>query len=156
MFYELLKTFRIQAGLSQLQLAKAVKMNPSHLNRLERGLRNPPRREKVLLLADVLGLGEEEKKTFMLEAGYSPPNQLKEKSPIVTRGYTAILPGEGLEAIEEAQTLPELVREILKDQALTPLQRRQMALQIRYFTLWLHNTMKSPSSNDMSTERKRR
>lgn len=70
-FTEILKEARQRRGLSQNALAKAVGINASHLNRIERGVRNPPRRRTVLALAQALHLSPEQTNLFLESAGYA-------------------------------------------------------------------------------------
>ncbi|MGA2916587.1 MAG: helix-turn-helix transcriptional regulator [Sedimentisphaerales bacterium] len=69
-FAEQLRKFREQAGISQSELARRAKLNPSHLNRVESGERNPPRRATVKVIAEALSLLPAEADKLLLAAGY--------------------------------------------------------------------------------------
>lgn len=71
-FSSILTQARKNRGLSQNSLARAVGINASHLNRIERGLRNPPSRDIVLALAQVLTMNQEETNLLLVSAGYAP------------------------------------------------------------------------------------
>lgn len=71
-FGERLRRHREAAGLSQNALAREVKVDPSYINRLERAEREPPKRELVARLAEVLALSEAERQRLLLAAGHVP------------------------------------------------------------------------------------
>jgi len=54
---ELLRSFRRQAGLSQAELAERAHMSPAAIGALEQGSRRAPYRQTILLLANALELG---------------------------------------------------------------------------------------------------
>lgn len=65
-FDALLITYRQRAGLSQKALARAVGVDDSYINRLERGTRVMPRPERMRRLVAVLGLDATEQQTLAL------------------------------------------------------------------------------------------
>ncbi len=71
-FGERLQQHRKAKGLSQNALAREVKVDPSYINRLERGEREPPHRELVARLAEALGLADGERQRLLLAAGHVP------------------------------------------------------------------------------------
>jgi transcriptional regulator with XRE-family HTH domain len=64
--------FRDRLGLKQRALAQRVGLTPSHLNKIEKGVRNPPAVETILLIVEVLRLNRIEAKELLQLAGYSP------------------------------------------------------------------------------------
>ena len=60
-FGALLRQFRLAAGLSQEALAERAHVSAQGVSALERGARRTPQRETLLLLADALGLGPEDR-----------------------------------------------------------------------------------------------
>jgi ribosome-binding protein aMBF1 (putative translation factor) len=54
-FGELLRRYRVAAGLSQEALAEQARLSVRGISDLERGLSRTPRRETVALLAEALG-----------------------------------------------------------------------------------------------------
>ncbi|MDP9350852.1 MAG: tetratricopeptide repeat protein [Chloroflexota bacterium] len=60
-FGELLKRYRLIAGLSQEELADRAGLSARGISDLERGIRRTPQRETVRLLAEALGLSERER-----------------------------------------------------------------------------------------------
>lgn len=73
-FGSLLRRKRTAAGLSQSALAKAAGISPSHLNRMEKGERNPPPADKLLQIASALRLSPAEADQLLVAAGYAPRN----------------------------------------------------------------------------------
>jgi transcriptional regulator with XRE-family HTH domain len=71
-FGQRLGQYREAAGLSQNALARLVDVDPSYINRMERGEREPPRRELVVRLAEALSLNEADRQRLLLAAGHVP------------------------------------------------------------------------------------
>ncbi len=63
-FAALLRRFRRAAGLTQAELAEHAGLSPEAISALERGVNRTPRRETVDLLAEALGLDEQERARF--------------------------------------------------------------------------------------------
>jgi len=61
LFGELLRRYRVAAGLSQEALAEAAGLSPRAISALERGERRAPQQETVRLLADALALAGEDR-----------------------------------------------------------------------------------------------
>ena len=59
-FAELLKRYRVAAGLTQDALAERSSLSIRTISDLERGVRRSPHRDTAVLLADALGLGARE------------------------------------------------------------------------------------------------
>ena len=64
-FADLLRRARRAAGLTQAELAERAGLSVDAISTLERGTRRAPRRDTVMLLADALGLPEDERATFL-------------------------------------------------------------------------------------------
>jgi predicted ATPase/DNA-binding XRE family transcriptional regulator len=60
-FGALLKRYRLEAGLTQEELAERAALSTNAVSALERGARQVPRKETVALLADALKLSEQER-----------------------------------------------------------------------------------------------
>jgi transcriptional regulator with XRE-family HTH domain len=71
-FAEMLQAARQAAGISQNQLARRVGVDASYLNRIERGEREPPRREVVEALIEALELPGAEADDLLVAAGHLP------------------------------------------------------------------------------------
>lgn len=71
-FGALLQSFRRRAGLSQGALAKLAGIDPSYVNRLERGEREPPKREIVEALITALQLPPDDADRLLVAAGHLP------------------------------------------------------------------------------------
>jgi transcriptional regulator with XRE-family HTH domain len=69
-FAERLQAARQRAGISQNQLARQVGIDPSYLNRIERGEREPPRRDVVEALTDALALAPADADDLLISAGH--------------------------------------------------------------------------------------
>lgn len=63
-FAVLLRTLRVDAGLTQQKLAEAAQLSYRSISDLERGINLTPRRETARLLADALGLAGPERQAF--------------------------------------------------------------------------------------------
>lgn len=55
-----IKRLRIQKGMSQKELAKAVNINFGYLSNIERGKVGPPSKKVILKMAEKLSIGEDE------------------------------------------------------------------------------------------------
>lgn len=73
-FGEVLRRLREQAGLSGHALARRVSVDPSYVNRLERGQREAPRESMVAAIAAALALDAAAADRLFLGAGYLPPS----------------------------------------------------------------------------------
>lgn len=63
-FAALLRRFRRATGLTQAELAEHAGLSPEAISALERGVNRTPRRETVDLLAEALGLDEQDRARF--------------------------------------------------------------------------------------------
>lgn len=63
-FGPFLRQKRMGADLTQRELAEKAKMNFAYLSKVEAALVPPPSNEKLLALADALGLKDTERQTF--------------------------------------------------------------------------------------------
>ena len=70
-FGRLLRQWRTQKRMSQLDLALEAEISPRHLSFLESG-RAQPSREMVILLVEVLGVPLRERNELLITAGYAP------------------------------------------------------------------------------------
>jgi predicted ATPase/DNA-binding XRE family transcriptional regulator len=86
-FGDLLRRYRLEAGLSQLELAERARMSARGISALERGERRTPQRETLALLANALALAGERALEF--EAAANPVGSRKpggHAAPNGTRG----------------------------------------------------------------------
>jgi len=70
-FADLLRTWRSERRISQLELATEADISQKHLSFIETG-RAAPSRDLVLLLAERLDVPLRERNTFLIAAGYAP------------------------------------------------------------------------------------
>lgn len=73
-FGKKLREMRVQAGLSQKDLADRVNIKPSYLSKIETGAKTPPSEKVILKLAEVLGVDKNE---FVTSAGRVSPDLAK-------------------------------------------------------------------------------
>jgi predicted ATPase/DNA-binding XRE family transcriptional regulator len=110
-FGDLLRRHRLDAGLSQEELAERAGVSARGISALERGVNHTPQRETVLLLAAALALAGEERAAFEIAArrrGLSttgPESAAGGLPPTLPAPLTALL---GREA--ELRNLTELLR----------------------------------------------
>ena len=71
-FGDLLQRLRLKTGLSQNALAKKARVDPSYVNRIERGERQPPSLSVIHDIARALELDEFGTNQLLLSAGYAP------------------------------------------------------------------------------------
>ncbi|MFQ6027753.1 MAG: sugar phosphate nucleotidyltransferase, partial [Dehalococcoidia bacterium] len=69
---EILFNARSDRGITRQSLGVQADVDPSHLFRIEKGMRNPPKRQKVIDIAKALNLSPEETDAHLQAAGYSP------------------------------------------------------------------------------------
>lgn len=112
-FAQTLKEFRERAGLSQYALAGRAGIDPSYVNRVERGERDAPTREVVEALAQALELNAVETDDLLLSAGYAPVSRVALRTGDPTmRLLFDILDDENVprEEIEHLRDSLELIR----------------------------------------------
>lgn len=126
-FGSLLKRKRTAAGLSQSALAKAARISPSHLNRIEKGDRNPPPADKVLQIASALRLSPAETDQLLVAAGYAPRS-----GSLPSSGQWPNMSPEVRALIYEVTTA--IVR-VAEDPNLTPSQREDIVRILRTLDL---------------------
>ncbi len=68
-FGDLLRRYRLAAGLTQEELAERAQVSPRAISDLERGLRSCPWRETIHLLAEALTLAPAERAQLEAAAG---------------------------------------------------------------------------------------
>jgi predicted ATPase/transcriptional regulator with XRE-family HTH domain len=82
-FGERLRQLRVQAGLSQAELAARAKLSPAAVTTLERGVRSSPHPRTVEALADALGASVAERAALRAAASATPRSR-----------PTAVVPGQ--------------------------------------------------------------
>jgi len=106
-FAEILANYRKRAGYSQHKLSQLAHINSSHLNRLEKAQRNPPKKANILKLAEVLNLNPEERDALLISAGYITEGQQVAQSsdilPYLFKGDYFLL-ARSYAAIEQIST----------------------------------------------------
>ncbi len=79
-FGELLRKFRLDAGITQQELAERAKLSVEAVSTLERGARTRPHRETVALLGRALGLSPEREALLESAGGIAHPPRRREHS----------------------------------------------------------------------------
>jgi transcriptional regulator with XRE-family HTH domain len=148
-FTEYLFKLRERSGLSQYELAKRAGINPTHLNRIEKGERNPPKRNTIFNISEVLGLNRKERTELFIKAGYAPPAIKKEKksgeipTPLV---YESPLSENEIAELGKCPDLSNptvlLVAEALSDPGIPQKERTEMEKEISSFVAWLWDKMR--------------
>src|SRR5919202_5569416 len=80
-FGELLKRYRVAAGLTQAQLAERAGLSERAMSDLERGARRVPQRATLQLLAEALGLAGAEQATWQATVVRTRPPTTVEGPP---------------------------------------------------------------------------
>src|SRR4051812_3804595 len=82
-FGDLVRQFRVAAGLTQEELAARANISVRAISDLERAKRRRPQRETLRLLADALGLTDEERQRFDAAARirYAAPRLIPRELP---------------------------------------------------------------------------
>jgi predicted ATPase/transcriptional regulator with XRE-family HTH domain len=75
-FGNLLRRYRLAAGLSQEALAERARMSTNGVGALERGYRRTPQHETLALLADALALTQEQRREFEAGARSGAPRRV--------------------------------------------------------------------------------
>jgi len=120
-FGELLREYRIAAGLSQEGLAERARLSVSGISALERGTRRAPQRETLTVLVEALRLGQEDREIFEAAA---------ERQTRPRRRISSSVEGGG----EDRHNLPVPLTNILgRERELSMLQKR--VLDRRLITL---------------------
>src|ERR1700681_123114 len=85
-FGDLLRRYRLAAGLTQEELAERAQVSPRAISDLERGLRTRPWRDTIQFLADALKLGANERAALDVAARSSrAPTTAKPLNPATAR-----------------------------------------------------------------------
>ncbi len=80
-FGELLRQYREEAGLSQNALARAAGIDPTSLNRAERGKQGPPRKATLIKLVRALGWSLTDERAQRLFAAAERPDGVAPMPP---------------------------------------------------------------------------
>src|SRR5205823_11926996 len=80
-FGELLKRYRVAAGLTQEGLAERAGLSERAISDLERGARRAPQRATLQLLAEALGLAGEEQAALQATVVRTRPPAPREEAP---------------------------------------------------------------------------
>jgi len=111
-FGDLLRRFRLAAGLTQEELAERAGLSRRGITDLERGARTTPRRETLGLLADALGLEGHDRATFVATArrGFGASAASPLKTHDTHRHNLPVQPTSLLGREEQVATLTALLR----------------------------------------------
>jgi transcriptional regulator with XRE-family HTH domain len=151
-------TLRKKARYTQKAFAEAIGYSQSHWNRVEKGQRTPPPREKVILITGLLDLDEDERNSLLMLAGYSPEpltnkfDQVKYSS-LVSRAATSKSdnrPETRQETQGEAQRSPksksaELLTRIFEDSSVPSESKVDLDNEVFRFIEWNLEKMRRKS-----------
>jgi len=148
-FGDLLRRLRREANISQKALAEQVGVDPSHLNRVERGIRNPPKTRTIIAIANALLLDTEARLQLLDAAG---------RSQRAGEGFTLPPLGGYREALAYSSPIrpsddlehPTVrsVAETLADGTIPLEQRLQIAEKVRSFTEWLRESAEKGAAEE--------
>ena len=120
-FAGLLKQLRIDAGLTQEELAEAASLSPRSISDLERGINLTARKETARLLADALGLDGNARSQFEAtargRAGYSLLGESNIPPGPVAGGATRTLPRDTANFTGREPELVRLMEALEADEA---------------------------------------
>lgn len=141
-FSKLLKKYREKAGLSQKALAEQAELDASHINRLERGLRKPPKKRVIFAIVRALMLNSDEIIELFSTAGYSLED-IKDKTTdkIVDFSSPVFESSIGAQSKLSHPTI-EIIEEILFDQDIPVKKRKEISEILTKFARWLHEDAK--------------
>src|SRR5215467_207043 len=111
-FGELLRHYRLQAALTQEELAARAAISAHAISQLERGARRVPRRDTLRLLAEALQLDPAEHAQFEAAArgqGMLPPTAPRTGSTLSPTEVARIAPTLSLAGGAVARDIPPLV-----------------------------------------------
>jgi transcriptional regulator with XRE-family HTH domain len=143
-FAYLLKDTRERSGLSQNQLAERAGIDGTYISKIERGSPVRPTRDKVLAIADALGITDQAKRVyFLLAAGTASLEDFEGLT--ISEAHTAeatasgtfgspISLGDDEEDEQHLATLEDQVRQILADARLTYKDRQRAERMILEMT----------------------
>jgi predicted ATPase/DNA-binding XRE family transcriptional regulator len=121
-FGELLKQYRLAAGLTQEELAERARMSVRAIGDLERGTRRTPHKDTLYLLADALNLSDDDQ-ALLFEAVRSSRRTAASSAPLAR----ALAPPKGLPA-----TLTPLIGREREEAAIAHVLRQD---EVRLLTL---------------------
>ena len=112
-FGDLVKQYRLRAGLTQRQLAERAKLDFTYVSKIEGNKVPPPARESIEAIASVLKLSPHEREELITLAGRIPTDlEQWAMRPEARRLYRSIqqLPQE-----EQERVLARLIEEVERD-----------------------------------------
>ena len=145
-FGETLADTRKRSGLTQKELAEQVGIDHSYISKIERGINDAPTREKVLAIANVLGIPKGTQLAyFLLIAGCAsakdfeglPTEPAQEKAGNIVLPFAAqTFHFPNVDRLEE-ENLLERIRELLSDTELSSECRAEYLKLLDRFVAWL-------------------
>jgi transcriptional regulator with XRE-family HTH domain len=145
-FANQLRNTRIRAGLTQMKLANLVGVDNSYISKIERGIYNPPARDKVLAMAEVLGIKDRAQHAYFLLAagcaGLDDLEDLKMESNEEDVAEKSLPFAHGAlnypdTSVLEEENLIERIRLLLKNPRISRDERQEYVKLIRSFVTWL-------------------
>ena len=139
-FGKLLAELRKKAGLSQNDLAQIIKTNPTHISKIERGERNPPKMDTLIEIAKALGIYKNKKKMseFISSALFSRKSLKNQtySSPLLEDDIAVLMNKKEKREIYESPAI-KLIAEILSDPSISKKDKDEIEKQIVSFVGWL-------------------
>lgn len=145
-FPSVLKENRLRSGLTQKDLADRVGLDHSYISKIERGTADPPSRDKVIAIADALGLKNKTQRTFFfLAAGYVGFDDLEQLDGDGVGNATVdgdspfsggALNFPDTSKIEEGELL-ERIKQLLNNSEISSEEKKEFVDILRSFINWL-------------------
>ncbi len=145
-FATVLKEARKRARLTQKELASRTGLDHSYISKIERAASDPPSRDKVLAMAEALGLMEKARLVYFLLAagcaGLEDFDTSEEVSQEENRPGINFPFADGaynfpdISKIEESELI-ERIRQLLNNSAIPLDKRKENKIVLQSFTTWL-------------------
>lgn len=140
-FGQLLTKARKRARFTQRELASRVGLSANHLNRIEKDQRRPPRRDKVLAIAEVLELDSQRTDHLLLAGGHAPirTSPLIYESPLTLKDIETLQKDKKHQIDVPNHVINQLIK-TFNNPKLTPDQKKEMERQVVSFLGWLRHS----------------
>jgi len=154
LFGDLLKDLRINAGISQKELANMVELSEGHLNRVERNKVNPLKMVNLKKIAICLGLSVKEINllctiTILEKAGFN-----NEADTLREKYLKSIVVHERKKITKMSRTFKRIlkvIKTIETDDKISARNKRKIIKDVYDFTEWLYKNAKNKISNGNHT-----
>jgi len=141
LFGNTLKKLRKRAGLTQNELGRIVDINPMHISKIERGIRNPPRKGNLIKIISALRLNKNESSELFQLSGYSfdpEQNHQAYAYPVGAYGLSlSDLPPDQKKNFAENFSVVKLLIDTMNDPSFSPSEKGEIEKKLFSFINWL-------------------